>query len=281
VTRLDTAKDGPGAPTVHLVGAGPGDPDLLTIKALRLLRVAEVVVYDRLVSQAVLDLIPAGTARIYAGKALGHHPHPQDETNELLVKLARTGHRVVRLKGGDPLVFGRGSEEALHLARHGVACEIVPGVTAASGCGASAGIPLTHRGLATSVRFVTGHCREDQPLDLNWQSLADPDTTLVVYMGLAHLAEIACRLSEAGLPADTPAAAIANGTLADERLLLGTLATLPDQVQQASLDAPVLIVIGRVVEVVEELRARRRAAESRAPDAGQDVGRNSSLARNA
>ncbi len=247
-------------PTVFLVGAGPGDPELMTLKALRILREAEVVVYDRLISQEVLDLVPTGTARIYAGKASGAHVRPQDETNDLLVKLARAGHRVVRLKGGDPLIFGRGSEEALYLARHGVACEIVPGVTAAAGCAASAGIPLTHRGLATGVRFVTGQCCADRPLDLNWQSLADPETTLVVYMGLAHIAEIACRLIEAGLPADTPAAAVANGTLSDQRLVVATLATLADRVQSAPLSAPVLFVIGRVVEVPEALKACRSLA---------------------
>jgi uroporphyrin-III C-methyltransferase/precorrin-2 dehydrogenase/sirohydrochlorin ferrochelatase/uroporphyrin-III C-methyltransferase len=256
-----------GVPTVFLVGAGPGDAELLTLKALRLLREAEVVVYDRLISQGILDLIPKGTARIYAGKASGAHARPQDETNDLLVKLAKAGHRVVRLKGGDPLTFGRGSEEALYLARHGVSCEIVPGVTAAAGCAASAGIPLTHRGLATSVRFVTGHCCAGRPLDLNWDSLADPDTTLVVYMGLAHISEIACRLIEAGLPADTPAAAVANGTLSDERLVVATLATLADQVQLASFPAPVLFVIGRVVEVLEELRAHRCSTQGSAADA--------------
>ncbi len=140
---------------VYLVGAGPGDPDLLTVKALRLLQNADVVVFDRLVGTAILDLIPAGTARINAGKSAGRHVQPQEETNSLLVNLATAGHRVVRLKGGDPLIFGRGSEEALYLAQHGVACEILPGVTAASGCAARAGIPLTHRGLASGVRFVT------------------------------------------------------------------------------------------------------------------------------
>ena len=247
-----------GPPRVFLVGAGPGDPELLTLKAVRLLGEAEVVVYDRLISQDILDLIPKGTARIYVGKAAGAHAQPQDETNELLVKLAKAGHRVVRLKGGDPLVFGRGSEEALHLARQGVCCEIVPGITAAAGCGASIGLPLTHRNLATGVRFVTGHCSADRPLDLNWESLADPDTTLVVYMGLAHVAEIACRLIEAGLPADTPAAAIANGTLEDEELLVATLASLADRVQAAEFSAPVLFVIGRVVEVLDELRSTGR-----------------------
>ena len=232
-----------GVPTVTLVGAGPGDVELLTIKAVRRLQAAEVVVYDRLVSQDVLDLIPKGTTRIYAGKASGAHARPQDETNDLLVKLAQAGHRVVRLKGGDPLV--------------GVPCEIVPGITAAAGCAASIGLPLTHRGLATSVRFVTGHCCAGRPLDLNWASLADPDTTLVVYMGLAHVSDIACRLIEAGLPSDTPSAAVANGTLQDEQVVVATLATLADRVQSAGLSAPVLFVIGRVIEVLEELRACR------------------------
>ena len=260
-----------GVPTVTLVGAGPGDVELLTIKAVRRLQAAEVVVYDRLISQDILDLIPKGTARIYAGKASGAHARPQDETNELLVKLAQAGHRVVRLKGGDPLTFGRGSEEALHLARHGVPCEIVPGVTAAAGCAAGIGLPLTHRGLATSVRFVTGHCCAGKPLNLNWESLADPDTTLVVYMGLAHVSEIACRLIEAGLPSDTPAAAVANGTLQDERVVLASLATLADRVQLAALSAPVLFVIGRVIEVLEELQACRKPSEEAAAEAPEQA----------
>lgn len=240
-------------PFVHLVGAGPGDPDLLTLKALRCLQQAEVVVYDRLVSPEILALIPPGASRIYAGKARGDHSQPQQETNELLVRIARSGYRLVRLKGGDPFVFGRGSEEALFLAENGIGCEVVPGVTAASGCAAGAGIPLTHRGLATGVRYVTGHCRDDLPLDLNWTSLADPDTTLVIYMGLCHIAEIACRLVEAGLPAETPAAVVANGTLPQQRILVASLASLPDRVQQETMASPALFIIGRVVEVRDAL----------------------------
>ena len=236
---------------VYLVGAGPGDPDLMTIKALRLLQSADVVVYDRLVGTEILDLIPPGTARINAGKSASRHIQSQSETNSLLVKLATAGHRVVRLKGGDPLIFGRGSEEATYLAERGIRSEFVPGITAASGCAARAGIPLTHRGLASGVRFVTGHCRNDEPLDLNWRSLADPDTTLAIYMGLAHIGEIACRLIEHGLPSDTPAAAIANGTWQEEKVVIGTLASLPDQAQQACLKAPVLFVVGQVVAVRE------------------------------
>ncbi len=235
------------APLVHLIGAGPGDPDLLTVKALRLLRAAEVVVYDRLISPAILELVPPGATRIYVGKASGRHTLPQDEINALLVELARSGHRVVRLKGGDPFIFGRGSEEAEHLAREGIAFEVVPGITAASGCAAGFGIPLTHRGLASGVRFVTGHCRDGQALELNWASLADPDTTLVVYMGLASLPTISHRLIEAGLPPDTPAAAIAGGTMPGQTLIRGTLADLPARAVARNLKVPALIVVGQVV----------------------------------
>jgi uroporphyrin-III C-methyltransferase len=238
---------------VYLVGAGPGEPDLLTVKALRLLERADVVVYDRLISGAVLDLVPAGTAKIYAGKATAQHHLSQDEINRLLVSLAKPGRIVVRLKSGDPCIFGRGTEEADYLARHGIRCEIVPGVTAASGCTAAAGIPLTHRGYASGVRFVTGHCRENAELDLNWESLADPDTTLVVYMGLANLPEISRRLIEAGLPAGTPAAAIASGTTPCERVCFATLADLPEAVARAELAAPVLTVIGRIVSLADAL----------------------------
>ena len=238
-------------PAVYLVGAGPGDPDLLTVKAWKALQRAEVVVYDRLISDEILDLVPPGAARIFVGKANGHHTMPQEEINALLVKLARAGHRVVRLKGGDPFIFGRGSEEAAHLDRHGIAYEVVPGVTAASGCMAALGVPLTHRGLATGVRFVTGHCKNDGALDLNWASLADPDTTLVIYMGLANLGEIAARLIRAGLPADTPAAAIAGGTLPEQRVCRADLARLPERAAASDLRAPVLIVIGRVVALAD------------------------------
>ena len=239
------------AVSVHLVGAGPGDPELLTVKARRLLCEAEVVAYDRLVSAAVLELVPPGAMRVYVGKRRGCHSLSQDEINALLVKLARAGRRVVRLKGGDPFVFGRGSEEADHLARHGVPFEVVPGITAAAGCAAAAGIPLTHRGVAGGVRFVTGHRRDGRELELNWASLADPDTTLVVYMGLANLARIAERLIDAGLPADTPAAVIASGTTRAQRLCRAGLAELPAKAAQAGLAAPALVIIGRVVALAE------------------------------
>ncbi len=202
----------PKPAAVYLVGAGPGDPDLLTLKARRLLDEADVVVYDRLVSNEILALVPAGTARIRVGKQPRCHPVPQAEINELLVRLASTGRTVVRLKGGDPFLFGRGSEEAAYLSAQGIRFQVVPGVTSASGCSAAVGIPLTHRGLASGVRFVTGHCRDNVDLDLDWRGLADPETTVVVYMGTANIPQIAIRLINHGLPATTPAAAIANGT---------------------------------------------------------------------
>ena len=234
---------------VHLIGAGPGDPELLTLKALRVLQAAEVVLYDRLVSEEILSFAAPGAQLVYVGKAKGAHCLCQDDTNHRLLTLAQSGLRIVRLKGGDPLIFGRGSEEALFLARHGIDCEIVPGVTAASGVAARTGIPLTHRGIASGVRFVTGHFQNNALLELDWKGLADPDTTLVIYMGLAHLAKITERLMTAGLPAETPAAAIADATLPSERCVTATLASLPDRVAEAELTAPVLFIVGRVVSL--------------------------------
>jgi len=238
---------------VYIVGAGPGDPELLTVKAMRLLQEADVVVYDRLVSDSILDLVPPGATRIFAGKAARDHFMPQDEINELLVSLAKSGRSAVRLKGGDPFIFGRGSEEALYLSKHNIPFEIVPGITASAGCGAYAGIPLTHRGMATGVRFVTGHCRNGVHLDLNWKSLADPDTTLVIYMGLINVQKISSELIKAGLPADTPAGAIERGTTADQRTILTTLGELPACVEKAALKAPSLLIIGRVVDLANDL----------------------------
>lgn len=238
---------------VYLVGAGPGDPELLTVKAARLLREADAVVYDRLISPDVMELVPTGAMRIYVGKANRQHTMSQGEINELLARLARTGRRVVRLKGGDPFIFGRGSEEAEYLARRGIPFEVVPGVTAAAGCAAAVGIPLTHRGLATGVRFVTGHCREDADLDLNWPCLADPDTTIVAYMALANLPQISRELIAAGLSPSTPAAAIASGTLPNQKLCRATLVELPAKVAAAGLKPPVLTVIGRVAALADVL----------------------------
>lgn len=238
---------------VYLVGAGPGDPDLLTVKALRLLREAEVLVYDRLVSAEILSLVPPGVKRVYVGKASNQHSLPQDQINELLVKLGRGGRRVVRLKGGDPFIFGRGSEEAEHLAAHGIPFEVVPGITSASACSAYAGIPLTHRGLATGVRFVTGHCKNDTELDLDWASLADPNTTLVVYMGSANADQITQELIAAGLPADTPVAIVENGTTPQQRSARTTLENLCQELARQAFKPPTLIIIGKVVEMADVL----------------------------
>lgn len=241
------------AAAVYLVGAGPGDPDLLTLKARRLLDEADVVVYDRLVSNEILALIPAGTARISVGKQPRCHPVPQTEINELLVRLAANGRAVVRLKGGDPYLFGRGSEEAAYLSARGIEFRVVPGVTSASGCAAAVGIPLTHRALASGVRFVTGHCRDDVDLGLDWRGLADPETTLVVYMGMANIPQIAIRLIAHGLPETTPAVAIADGTRREQRHVVSTLGEIAGVASSAGLDGPVLFIIGRVVSMIDQL----------------------------
>lgn len=238
---------------VYLVGAGPGDPDLLTVKALRLLQNADVVVYDRLISDAILQLVPSGVTRIFVGKANGHHSLPQSEINDLLVGLARSNRRIVRLKGGDPFVFGRGSEEALHLKRHGIAFEVVPGVTSAAACATYAGVPLTHRGLSRRVQMITGHFRDNEPLDFDAGALADPESTLVIYMGLANLSRICNRLIAAGLSAATPALAVQDGTTPAQQRVLTDLDHLPAKVKAAGLEPPVLVVIGRTVSLAGEL----------------------------
>ncbi|MFY9992955.1 MAG: uroporphyrinogen-III C-methyltransferase [Rhodoplanes sp.] len=238
---------------VFLVGAGPGDPELLTLKAARIIGCADVLVYDRLIAAETLALVPEGAARIYVGKQAGHHCVPQAEINDMLVRLARTGRMVVRLKGGDPFIFGRGCEEAAALERAGIHYEVVPGVTAAQGCAAAARVPLTHRGLARSVRYVTGHCKSNEPLDLDWASLADPDTTLVVYMGLANLEEITARLIAFGLPQATPVLAVSQGTTPRERRLRTCLGDLPRAVSEAELATPALFIIGRVAALATEL----------------------------
>lgn len=253
-------------PTVYLVGAGPGDPDLLTVKALRLLRDVDAVVYDKLVSQPILDLIPSGTTRIFAGKTAKNHYMPQQEINELLVSLARNGRRVMRLKGGDPFLFGRGGEEAIHLMEHGIPFEVVPGITSSAGCAAYAGIPLTHRDLAHSVRFVTGHTKDGDFLGLDWKSLADPATTLVVYMGRTNVHRIASELIQAGLAPATPTAAINKGTMPDQRVLLATLATIAETIERADLSGPTLMIIGKVASLTETLAwfASTQAVEAKA-----------------
>ncbi len=242
-----------GVGCVYLVGAGPGDPELLTLKAARLLRSADVVVFDRLVSPEVLAKVPSGVARISVGKQPSHHPVCQDEINLLLVRLAQKNRQVVRLKGGDPFIFGRGSEEAMELARHGVPFEVVPGITAAQGCAASLKVPLTHRGKASGVRYVTGHCRQNLDLDFDWRGLADPDTTLVVYMGRANIAEIAERLMEHGLPVDLPALVVCNGTTARQQHLLTSLGRVARDVADFRFDGPVLFVIGNVASLAKSM----------------------------
>ena len=204
-------------------------------------------------SSEILNLVPRDVTRIYVGKKTGRHLIPQDEINALLVRLAASHMKIVRLKGGDPFLFGRGGEEALYLARHGVTFEIVPGVTSASACSSYAGIPLTHRGLARGVQFVTGHCRADEPLDLDWPSLASEDMTLAVYMGLVNVEEIASRLIDAGRPAATPVAIIEQGTTSTQRRVLTTLGQLPAAVNRESVQAPAIIVIGRVASLANEL----------------------------
>ncbi|HET7383873.1 MAG: uroporphyrinogen-III C-methyltransferase [Xanthobacteraceae bacterium] len=237
---------------VLLVGAGPGDPELLTLKAARAIASADAVVYDQLVPTEILDLIPGGATRINVGKRAGHHPVPQHQINQILIRLARSGRTVVRLKGGDPFIFGRGYEEALELSYANIPYEVVPGITAAQGCAAAASVPLTCRGLATGVRYVTGHCRGDEPLDLDWASLADPATTLVVYMGLANIDEIARKLILHGLPGDTPAFAVCQGTTLRERRAYAKLAELPAAARAAKFAGPVLFIIGRVAAIAAE-----------------------------
>lgn len=236
-----------------LIGAGPGDPGLLTVKALKYIQQADVVLYDRLISDEILELIPAGVSRIMVGKASGHHCVPQNEINQLLVNSAVKGRFIVRLKGGDPFCFGRGSEEALYLRKHGVRFEVVPGITAATGCSAYAGIPLTHRGLSKGVQFVTGHMKNNEPLQLDWQKLADADTTLVIYMGLSSLQTFSAQLIAHGLSAQMPAAAISNGTTPRQRRVISTLQQIHADVIRANLESPVMVIIGAVVALSEQL----------------------------
>ena len=238
--------------SVALVGAGPGAPDLLTFRALRLLQYADVIVHDRLVSPEILELCRPDAEMIYAGKAKSDHAIPQTDINELLVTLAEQGKTVVRLKGGDPFIFGRGGEEIETLASRDIGFQVVPGITAASGCAAFAGIPLTHRDHAQSCVFVTGHL-QDGTVNLNWNELKDPSQTIVVYMGLTGLETICKKLIEVGRDADTPVALVERGTTLNHRVHSGTLQTLPQSVQQQSVKAPTLLIIGSVVLLREQL----------------------------
>lgn len=233
---------------VYLVGGGPGDPDLLTFRALRLMQQADVVLYDRLVSGPVLDLTRRESEKIYVGKDKNPYSITQENINEVMVDWARKGKRVLRLKGGDPFIFGRGGEEMEYLAKHGVSFQVVPGITAASGCASYAGIPLTHRDHAHSVRFITGH-KVGGELNLEWQEFVQSGQTLVFYMGLNGLETICEKLVEYGMAASTPVALIEKGTLPEQRVFVGTLADLPEQVRAAGAEAPTLIVVGSVVEL--------------------------------
>lgn len=270
--------DGGGPGRVYLVGAGPGDPDLLTLRAARLLAQADVVVYDNLVSPDVMDLVAPGAQRVYAGKQRDRHSMPQESINALLVRLARLGRTVVRLKGGDPFIFGRGGEEMQALAQAGVAVEVVPGITAACGVACYAGIPLTHRDHAQTCVFVTGHTkappgerdRSPRPeaasrarrgpaldpqgtTDLDWAALARPRQTVVIYMGLGALDEICTQLVAHGMGAEMPAAVIEKGTTPEQRVVTGNLGNLASLVAARGLESPCLIIVGEVVRLRESL----------------------------
>lgn len=237
---------------VYLVGAGPGDPDLLTFRALRLMQKADVVVYDNLVSKPIVDMTRRDAERIFVGKKRDDHTLRQEEINALLVRLAKEGKRVLRLKGGDPFIFGRGGEEIETLAADGIPFQVVPGITAASGVSSYAGIPLTHRDYAQSCMFVTGHLK-DGTMNLDWDALARPRQTVVVYMGLHGLDTLCAKLIEHGMPDDTPIAIVQQGTTSNQRVITGTLSTLPAIAEREKPQAPTLIIVGGVVTLREKL----------------------------
>lgn len=248
------AVDGAEAPSgeVYLVGTGPGDPDLLTFRALRLMQQADVVLYDRLIGEGIMNLVRRDAERIYVGKLKHNHVVPQEEIGKMLIRLAQEGKRVLRLKGGDPFVFGRGGEEIEALSENGIAFQVIPGVTAAVGCASYAGIPLTHREHAQSCVFVTGHEKDGQ-LNLNWKSLIQPRQTVVVYMGLTSLSAISQGFIKNGADSATPAAIIENGTRSGQRVITGTLKSLLEKSDEAGIKSPALIIIGSVVTLRSKL----------------------------
>ena len=252
VVRAQSGGHAAGRGEVYLVGAGPGDPELLTLRALKLMQCADVTLYDHLVSSGVLALLPETTERIYVGKRRADHAMRQEEINALLVRLAQQGKRVLRLKGGDPFIFGRGGEEIDSLSANGIPFEVVPGITAALGVAAYAGIPLTHRDCAQSCVFVTGHLK-DGSMDLDWPALARTRQTIVVYMGLVGLPVLCSRLVEHGLPSGTPAAVVEQGTSESQRVVAGTLKTLPRLAAATKLHGPTLTIVGDVVRLRERL----------------------------
>ncbi|WP_456447376.1 siroheme synthase CysG [Thiolapillus sp.] len=250
--ELDSFSPSRGMGEVYLVGGGPGDPDLLTFRALRLMQQADVVVYDRLVAKPVLEMVRREAERIYVGKERDRHAMRQEEINELLAKLAKEGKRVVRLKGGDPFIFGRGGEEIDTLAEQGVPFQVIPGITAASGCATYSGIPLTHRDYAQSVTFVTGHLK-DGSMNLNWNQLAQPHQTIVFYMGLMGLPVIIDKLIEHGVSAQMPIALVQQGTTHLQRVFTGTLNNILEVVEREKPKPPTLIIVGEVVQLHEKL----------------------------
>ncbi|MDP2367127.1 uroporphyrinogen-III C-methyltransferase [Rhodoferax sp.] len=248
-----------GEGRVFLVGAGPGDPQLLTLRAAALLGEADAVVYDHLVSAGVLDMVGAQAERVYVGKQDSRHTLAQEDINLLLVRLAREGKQVVRLKGGDPFIFGRGAEEAEVLVQAGVPFEVVPGITAAGGVSCYAGIPLTHRDYAQSCKFITGHLK-DGSLNWDWANLVQPRQTVVIYMGLGALPEISRQLVAHGQSADMPTAVIERGTTAEQRVVVGTLDTISELVKEQGLKSPCLIIVGEVVSLRASLNWFERLA---------------------